>query len=223
VDTPSVKGLRIAYSPDLGAPPIEPDVRDIVRDAVAAFDTDLSAHVEQVVVDLPDAIDYFIDWWGPQILMELDDLRAEGIDLAPLAHVESALSSARAMTAVDYARVMFRQRERIHRVFAEIFVNYELLAWPTTPMTAYPHPGEAGGPTTVAGQEARAPELQNQRYTEAISHAGYPAITVPAGWTADGLPVGLQIASRHGADALVLIAAAALEEARPWCHRRPAI
>jgi aspartyl-tRNA(Asn)/glutamyl-tRNA(Gln) amidotransferase subunit A len=44
---------------------------------------------------------------------------------------------------------------------------------------------------------------------------------VPAGWTAGGLPVGLQIAGHHAADAAVLIAAAAFEEARPWADRRP--
>jgi Asp-tRNA(Asn)/Glu-tRNA(Gln) amidotransferase A subunit family amidase len=78
-------------------------------------------------------------------------------------------------------------------------------------------------PTSVAGQAVRLPALQNQRYTEAVSHAGYPAITVPAGWTEDGLPVGLQIAARHAADAHVLIAAAAFEQARPWSHRRPVL
>jgi Asp-tRNA(Asn)/Glu-tRNA(Gln) amidotransferase A subunit family amidase len=90
-------------------------------------------------------------------------------------------------------------------------------------MAAFPHPGDAGGPTSVAGQDVRYPPLQNQRYTEAISHAGYPAITVPAGWTDDVLPVGLQIAGHHAADAAVLTAAAAFEEAQPWSSRRPAL
>jgi Asp-tRNA(Asn)/Glu-tRNA(Gln) amidotransferase A subunit family amidase len=137
------------------------------------------------------------------------------------AHHTPILEHASQMTAVDYARTQFETREAIHRAFAEIFLEHDLLMWPTTPMVAYPHPGEAGGPTTVAGQETRLPILQNQRYTEAISHAGYPAITVPAGWTDEGLPVGLQIAGRHAADAAVLIAAAAFEQARPWSTRRP--
>jgi aspartyl-tRNA(Asn)/glutamyl-tRNA(Gln) amidotransferase subunit A len=46
---------------------------------------------------------------------------------------------------------------------------------------------------------------------------------VPAGFTASGLPVGLQIAGRHAADAAVLTAAAAFEEARPWAGRRPVL
>ncbi|HEX3244169.1 MAG TPA: amidase family protein, partial [Chloroflexota bacterium] len=50
---------------------------------------------------------------------------------------------------------------------------------------------------------------------------GNPAITVPAGWTESGLPVGLQIVARRNEEALLFRAAAAFEAARPWAHRRP--
>ena len=50
---------------------------------------------------------------------------------------------------------------------------------------------------------------------------GQPAISVPAGWTASGLPVGLQIVGRRLEDALVLRAAATFEALRPWAARRP--
>jgi aspartyl-tRNA(Asn)/glutamyl-tRNA(Gln) amidotransferase subunit A len=52
---------------------------------------------------------------------------------------------------------------------------------------------------------------------------GQPAATVPAGFTADGLPVGMQIVGRHRADASVLRAAAAFEVAAPWRDRGPPI
>ncbi|MGN6680267.1 MAG: amidase [Streptosporangiaceae bacterium] len=219
----SVAGLRIAYSPDLGAPPIEPEVREIVRQAASAFAIDLGAHVDEIAINLPDVFDYFAAWWGPQDAMLTEDLKAPGGDVDPDPQHQPLLDKAYAMSAVDFARVQFEQREVLHRAFAEVFVDHDLLVWPTTPMAAYPHPGEARGPVTVDGQQARLPGLQNQRYTEAIAHAGYPAITVPAGWTADGLPVGLQIAGHHAADAAVLKAAAAFEDARPWATRRPAL
>lgn len=219
----SVDGLRIAYSPDLGAPPIEPEVRDVVRAAAGVFDSELGAGVDQIVIQLPDAIDYFIGWWGPQAVMGIEELTTSGVEVAETDVNRPLIEKVRQMTAVDYARVQFQWRERIHRAFAEIFLEHDLLIWPTTPMVAFPHPGPIGGPTHVAGEAARYPALQNQRYTEAIAHAGYPAITIPAGFTEDGLPVGLQIAGPHGADAAVLRAAAAFERARPWADRRPSL
>jgi aspartyl-tRNA(Asn)/glutamyl-tRNA(Gln) amidotransferase subunit A len=50
---------------------------------------------------------------------------------------------------------------------------------------------------------------------------GFPAASVPCGFTADGLPVGLQIVGGWHADALVLRAAARFEELEPWAHVRP--
>ena len=58
-------------------------------------------------------------------------------------------------------------------------------------------------------------------FTFPINMTGQPAASVPAGWTEEGLPVGLQIVGRHLADATVLRAAAAYESARPWAHRWP--
>lgn len=63
--------------------------------------------------------------------------------------------------------------------------------------------------------------LENQRLTEAITHACYPAIGIPCGFNEDGLPIGFQIAVGHGQDAAVLRAAAAFEAARPRTDRRP--
>jgi Asp-tRNA(Asn)/Glu-tRNA(Gln) amidotransferase A subunit family amidase len=59
------------------------------------------------------------------------------------------------------------------------------------------------------------------RLTEPPSHAGLPAASIPAGFSADGLPVGMQIIGPQHADASVLAAAAAFEALTPWAHQRP--
>jgi aspartyl-tRNA(Asn)/glutamyl-tRNA(Gln) amidotransferase subunit A len=60
-------------------------------------------------------------------------------------------------------------------------------------------------------------------YTYVFNLTGQPAATVPCGFAADGLPVGLQIVGRWRDDATVLRAAAAFEVARPWSEHRPPV
>jgi aspartyl-tRNA(Asn)/glutamyl-tRNA(Gln) amidotransferase subunit A len=60
-------------------------------------------------------------------------------------------------------------------------------------------------------------------FTYPFNLTGNPAITLPCGWTAEGLPVGLQLVGRRLEDAVVLRAAAAFETLAPWAHKRPAL
>ena len=214
----SMRGLRVAVSPDLGLPPIEPQVRDGLVRAAVVFEQELGAVVDEVQLQLPDPFEYFIKCWGPQgaLLMEQSGLAA---DDSPL-HAEMD-RVAKEMSALDYARVLFGTRAAIHRAFSDVFAEHDLLLMPTTPMVAFPHPGPPEGPLEVAGKPSRYPMLENQRCTEAIAHAGYPAISVPCGFTAEGLPIGLQIAGPHRDEMAILRAAAAFEAAAPWAGRRP--
>ncbi len=97
--------------------------------------------------------------------------------------------------------------------------RYDLLLTPT--LTVPPFALHMQGPEKVDGHYVR-PE-QWLSFTYPMNMTGQPAASVPAGWTDDGLPVGLQIVGRHLDDALVLRASAAFEAAAPWRHRWPPV
>ena len=220
----SVDRLRVAFSPDLGDPPVEPAVATTVASAAAAF-AELGAEVETVEMVLPDPIDYAIRWWAPAIALEFEEKVTDaGLDEGA-SHPEMLRirQLAAELSAIDHVRQALTERERIHRAFADVYADHDLLIYPTTAMVAFPHPGPEGGPLEVAGVPSRNPMWENQRFTEAVSHAGFPAVTVPCGFTEEGLPVGLQITAGHGRDDTVLRAAAAFEAARPWADRRPSL
>ena len=76
-------------------------------------------------------------------------------------------------------------------------------------------------PITIGGQNAGDMRQSWVSYLNVFDLTGHPAISVPCGWTDEGLPVGLQIVGPWYQDAAVLRAAAAFERARPWVHRLP--
>ncbi|WP_328591777.1 amidase family protein [Candidatus Frankia alpina] len=78
----------------------------------------------------------------------------------------------------------------------------DVLLTPTTPNRPHPYAGPG--------------EVRSVSLTWAFNLSGYPAVSVPAGFTADGCPVGLQIVGRHGEEGRLLRLVAALESLAPW-------
>ena len=119
-------------------------------------------------------------------------------------------------TADDYIAMRARKLayiERMHRFMAE----WDLLLTPSVSVAAFP-------PERI--QPAHWPDhpwdwIRWAEFSYPFNMSGLPAASVPCGFTPDGLPVGLQIVGRRGADAEVLRAAATFERARPWAGRRP--
>jgi amidase len=105
-----------------------------------------------------------------------------------------------------------------HRV-REFQDRYDLIVAPTAPVPPYPLELRSG-PTEIDGTPMRS-YIQWALTTYAFTVVGVPAISVPCGFTASGLPVGLQIVGRWRDEAGVLRAAAAFEAAQPWADRRP--
>ncbi|MGD9530905.1 amidase [Pseudonocardia sp.] len=212
-----VRGWRIAYSPDLGFAQVDEEIADICRTAVSAF-TELGANV----TDASPAWDNPIEamWnglWVPGIgsghdLLDWDEQRGHVDDnLIELMHELEQLS------ALDVARAdVFRGG--MWDTFAGFMTDYDLLVTPTLASAAFPITQFT--PDRLIGRPLR-DQVLGWVLTFPFNMMTTPAISVPAGFTADGRPVGLQITGHQHADAAVLRAAANFERARPWAHLRP--
>ena len=212
-----IKGLRVAYSADWGYAPVDPRVRKIVGEAVQVFADDLGCEVVEANPQWPNPFDAF---WG--IVANDTDLRGMrrimdeiGDDkISP--HVAAFMR--RQWTAEDFTDAQVVRKAVVNGMW-RFMRDYDLLLTPTLAVPAF----EIGiqGPQEIEGRKVADTEWLH--FTFPINFTGQPAATVPAGWTDDGLPVGLQIIGHHLDDGLVLRASAAYEAARPWHDRWPGL
>ncbi|HSR12581.1 MAG TPA: amidase family protein, partial [Thermodesulfobacteriota bacterium] len=113
-----------------------------------------------------------------------------------------------------------RARTEIYHRVRRFFEKYDLLLTPTVAVP--PFPQEWIYPKEINGRPMKN-YLEWLILTYAITITGAPAISVPCGFTAEGLPVGLQIVGRRLEETTVLKAAAAFEEIAPWRDKRPPV
>ncbi len=211
-----IAGLRVAWSATLGFSPIEPAVRDIVERAARSFGA-LGCSVEAEDPGFPDPGEalslLFYSGVGARVTQGHPEWRSL-IDPG----LTRAVDQYRHASAFDVAGALFT-RARVWDAMRTFFDRYDLLLTPTMPLTAFPLGKDF--PETVAGQCR--PNLLWTPFTYVFNLTGQPAITVPCGWSSEGLPVGLQIVGRRYDDATVLRAARAFEQLQPWADRRPPV
>jgi aspartyl-tRNA(Asn)/glutamyl-tRNA(Gln) amidotransferase subunit A len=209
-----IQGLRVAWSPDWGYAAVDPEVRQLAETAAQRF-TELGCHVEEAHPGFADPAETYQilstasraarvanrwpaarDCFDPSFVVQIEaGRRWSGIDFVQAAHARRTLNDA----------------------FVRFFHRYDLLLTPT--VTAPPPPVKVEAHEQIDGRKVT--RLGWLAFTFPLSLVGYPAASVPCGWTCEGLPVGLQIAAPRLADALVLRAAAAFEAISPWADRRP--
>ena len=211
-----VEGLRIAYSPDLGHARVDPEVAAAVQDAVTEFES-CGCHVEETTpawgADGPEIGRFFWSVHEVPLAGLLDEWR-DRMDPGLVACIEAGQGK----SADDYLAMRARKLiyvEDQHRFMAD----WDLLVTPAVSVAAFP---------AERLQPEHWPEhpwdwLQWSEFCYPFNMSGLPAASVPCGFTPDGLPVGMQIVGRRGADRAVLQAAATFERARPWAHKRPPI
>lgn len=211
-----LEGLRIAWSPTGGGLPVEAAVCDVLEETVRLL-AGTGALVEEVDDDLFRGADAcwetvemlgFLESTGEAVLA---DPGAFGHDL--VRNVEQG----RALTAEQIARAL-AQRTEIFRRVERLLTDHDVLALPATPLAGVA--AETRWPRSVAGVELQR-YFEWQRLACRVTVTAHPALSVPGGFTADGLPVGLQLVGRHRGDRELLGHAAAVEALTGFAERRP--
>jgi Asp-tRNA(Asn)/Glu-tRNA(Gln) amidotransferase A subunit family amidase len=223
-----IDGLKIAYSPNFDVFPVEQEVGTIVGDAVRAFEP-AGARVEEVNLGLERSQQELCDVWMREVSVRYADLAANFrnaglIDLLGDHREELTPQFAdlaergQKMGAAEY-KLDDVTRTEVYDAVQDVFERYDLLVTPTLAILPFDNTGNTVGPSRVNGEEVD--PLLGWCLTYPINFTGHPAASIPAGFTHDGLPVGLQIIGRRFADDAVLAASAAFERVKPWHDRYP--
>ena len=211
-----VRGLRVAWSTDLGYAAVDTEVASITSASARLFE-ELGCTIDESDIALDDPIPTFLDifcttgYVGNGHLLEEHEA-----DLTN--YVLDAMRHAQQVTGADFARAL-RAVEVLRTKLGDLFDHYDLLMTPTMAVPAF-RIGEP--PRTIAGRDVR-PAWDYTPFTSPFNMTGLPAASVPCGFSSDGMPIGLHIIGAKGQENAVLRASAAFEEARPWAHLTPPV
>ena len=205
VDSLEVAGLRARWTPDLGfVEYVDPDVLGLAQGAAEALAAEADLVLDDEPVHIPDATAVWLSsgvltMWTMEGLEELWPARAAEL----MGFTRRSFESSESLTAAQIGRI-HRRRHAFELAVAELFDEVDVLLMPSTAVPAF----AAEGPPPGGAMSTPFTMLANLCWN--------PATSVPAGLTADGLPVGLQIVARRHADEVCLRLARILEQAHPW-------
>lgn len=207
-----LRGLRIAWSPRLGQDvTVDPEIAALTRAAANVF-TELGAIVEEAEPGFDDPIETLMTLWASGAALAL-----RGIDPAAREKMDPGLVAVaeigEAIPGSAYVEALLNERNALALRMARFHARYDLLLTPTLPLPAF-----AVGRNTPEHGAYGDDWTRWTPFTYPFNITQQPAVSVPCGLTSAGLPAGLQIVGAFGKDALVLRAAAAFEQARPFAR-----
>ncbi|MFC6716174.1 amidase [Natrialbaceae archaeon GCM10025810] len=232
--TDDVDGLSIGYDPGLSTYPVDRRVRDVVDEAVGTI-TEEGATVESTEVDLGQSYEEFIDavwivWTTSYAELAQNHMEEHGIDVLgedrdlypdPLLDIIETGFAYREDGEIrdDALAKTIEARSRAYAGLQAALEEYDLVA--TATLSVPPFPNDVLGPTEVDGVDVH--PVVGWLITTVCNMTGHPAASVPAGLTADGAPVGLQLIGPSHDDRTIVAASAAYERVNPWHddHPRP--
>jgi amidase len=210
-------GTRIAFDPDLGGLPVDPRVAEVLEQGLAGFAA-LGCEVERVRLDWSGANEAFQTlraWTFASRLAGVPDTVLDVVKETIRWNVEKG----RALTGDDLSRAE-RLRTALYQRLQGAMDDYAYLVLPVNQVP--PFDLEIEYPEEIAGVRMET-YIDWMKSAYFVSVTGLPAISVPCGFTPEGLPVGVQIVGRRNDDFGVLQIAYAYQQATRLCDRRPVI
>jgi amidase len=212
------KGVRVAWSADCGGLPMDPRVVASLEAQRQVFEA-LGCIVEEACPDFADAEEIFLVWRAWRMELRFGEMLRTHCHLMKDTLIWNT-EEGQKLTGPQIGRAEVKRTQLYHRV-REFMQRYEFFLCPVTQVP----------PFDIKERwvrEINGIPMQNyidwNRSTWYITITGHPCIAVPCGFTADGLPVGLQIVGRHQDDFGVLQLAHAFEQAtKTWKHRPPVV
>jgi amidase/aspartyl-tRNA(Asn)/glutamyl-tRNA(Gln) amidotransferase subunit A len=221
----SIEGLKIAYSPNFDVFPVQESVGDIIGSAVRVFE-EAGARVEEVSLGLKRSQQELCNLWMREVEVRsaaiAANLKNAGVvdllgehreELTP--QFAELLESGQDAGALDY-KLDDVARTEVFDAVQDVFEQCDLLVTPTLAVPPFDNAddGNTLGPSEVNGEEVD--PLLGWCLTYPINFTGHPAASIPAGFTDDGLPVGMQVVGPRFAEDPVLAASATFERLKPW-------
>jgi aspartyl-tRNA(Asn)/glutamyl-tRNA(Gln) amidotransferase subunit A len=205
---------RVALSVDFGGRQPDPEIARSIRAAAAVFEQ-LGCTVEEVGPVVDDSLSivdtYYATANASGHAQNYQEVR-DRLDAGRLPLIEQGFR----VSGVDLAIAGVRRNEFCEQLRA-FMANYDVLLTPTLPIAGF----AAGADRPADRPATEISPLGWTPYTYPFNLTGQPAASVPCGFTADGLPIGLQIVGRWRDDVAVLRAARTFEQARPWAGSVP--
>jgi aspartyl-tRNA(Asn)/glutamyl-tRNA(Gln) amidotransferase subunit A len=218
METLDVAGLRAAWSSDYGSIPTETECIDVARHAAEVLVRAGKLRWVERPFNPPNP---YPAWIASAMMQLRGELELDGIWPAKKDQLTERLawrvSNLKDFTLADLARAD-RARAELERQTALLFEDVDVLLTPVTTVVSLPAEGPI--PETVAGRDAR--NTGAEAHLMLANMCWLPAISVPAGLSASGFPIGLQIVCPRWRDDMALRLARIMELAQPWPHRAPA-
>lgn len=211
------KGVRVAWSRNLGRYPVQPVVNQVCDSALPVF-TELGCQIDDGEPDFSDADEIFQTlraWLFAGTRGEEFRQHRSLMKETVVWNIEQGLR----LSGLEIVRAEAKRAELYHRV-REFMKRYEFLVLPVSQVA--PFPVEVEWVREINGVRMES-YIDWMATCYAITLTGLPAISVPCGFTSDGLPIGLQIVGRHQCDFDLLRLAFAFEQATQFGKIRPAI